>query len=359
MTTTVTHSIGTSSRDYSTIQAWEDACPANLVTSDEIWKGECYNDSEFGGSGINVCNFSGTTTDTSRYYWLTCAAGQSFADNASVLTDPLRYDQSKGVGLRVTGSYGSFLVAEGSGGPGGDSGCNVLIERLQCFYDSNGNTSVLFGGGEVTIRGCIIESSQTSQRLSDWNYPPAYENCLIVARATRTTVWCPGPQEMHNCTLVCSAASPSSTLFGYNYGYATAVNCAIFGFTTPFSGTLASYPAATDYNACDVATSSMPGTHNVGSLTFANQFTDVSDSTRDFRVKSGNSLAAGNPDSTHTGGVDIAFQTRSGTTPTIGAWEYIVAGGSSIATWNNLANSLVQTSNNLARASVKSKNNLV
>ena len=38
MPTTTTKTIG-STGDYSTLQAWEDACPANLVTADEIWRG--------------------------------------------------------------------------------------------------------------------------------------------------------------------------------------------------------------------------------------------------------------------------------------------------------------------------------
>ena len=69
MPTTVVKSIGTTGRDYSTLQAWEDACPANLVSDDKIWKGECYNDSEF-TSGLHV---SGITTDSTRYVWLTAA----------------------------------------------------------------------------------------------------------------------------------------------------------------------------------------------------------------------------------------------------------------------------------------------
>ena len=96
MPTPVVSSIGTTGRDYSTLQAWEDACPANLVTADQIWKGECYNDSEFTAKVV----ISGQTTDATRYVWLTAAAGQSFQDHASARTNPLVYDQSKGVGVR-------------------------------------------------------------------------------------------------------------------------------------------------------------------------------------------------------------------------------------------------------------------
>jgi len=42
MPTTTVKVIGTSG-DYTTIQGWEDACPANIVTTDEIWEGQLKN----------------------------------------------------------------------------------------------------------------------------------------------------------------------------------------------------------------------------------------------------------------------------------------------------------------------------
>src|SRR4029079_8357941 len=101
--------------------AWEDACLANLVTDDKVWKGELYNDSEFAPVAV-----SGMTTDATRYVWLTTATGQSFRDHASVLTHPVTYEQSKGVGIRVTATYGHvFTVA---------AGVYALIENVQLSY---------------------------------------------------------------------------------------------------------------------------------------------------------------------------------------------------------------------------------
>ena len=98
-----THSIGTTGRDYSTLQAWEDACPANLVTDGNIWRGECYNDSEFSSSGTLV-TIAGITTDATHYVELTTATGHSFQDHADVRTNALKYNQSNGVGLKTTGN---------------------------------------------------------------------------------------------------------------------------------------------------------------------------------------------------------------------------------------------------------------
>ena len=112
MVTTVVKSIGTASRDYSTLQAWEDAAPANLVTADQVWKGECYNDSTF-TAGVTI---SGITTDATRYIWLTAAAGQSFADHPE---NALDYNAANGVAISA---YDVCIVS---------SVVNVKIDRLQ------------------------------------------------------------------------------------------------------------------------------------------------------------------------------------------------------------------------------------
>src|SRR5262245_24237165 len=107
MPTTVTKTIGTAGgRDYSTLQAWEDACPADLTSVDQIWKGEAYNDSEF----TAALAVAGITTDSTRYPWLTAATGQSFQDNANVRTNALRYNQSNGVGLQANVNYANGVI---------------------------------------------------------------------------------------------------------------------------------------------------------------------------------------------------------------------------------------------------------
>ncbi len=65
-------SIGTASRDYSTLQAWESAVQGDLVTAGNIEKGEAYDDSDF----TATITIDGSTTDASNYLWLTAAAGE-------------------------------------------------------------------------------------------------------------------------------------------------------------------------------------------------------------------------------------------------------------------------------------------
>ncbi len=60
-------SIGTASRDYSTIQGWEDAKDGDLVTQDSTRKGVCYDDSDFN----ELVDIDGSTTSDSTFMWLT------------------------------------------------------------------------------------------------------------------------------------------------------------------------------------------------------------------------------------------------------------------------------------------------
>lgn len=317
MPTTTTSTIGTSSRNYSTLQAWEDACPSNLVTNDEIWKGECYNDSEF-SSAINI---SGITTDSTRYVWLTTASGQSFADNANKLTNALKYNQSNGVGLRITGSYNKLVTVS--------SNINVLIEKFQFNFDStySSNYYIPIEGAspdKVIFKQCIYESRRTTSndvRTSTWI------NSLFIQRGTSFTNTFVRQCHLYNCTIVrpSDLGASSSTAVSALYSGYNLKNCAIFGFATATT-TSGGGSWTASYNASDSAT--LPGSNNQTSLTYSSQFENVNDSTRDFRAKSGGSLANGTPDTGNTGGIDIVGQTRSGSAPYIGAWEIVASGAS-------------------------------
>lgn len=72
MVDTITSSIGTNARDYSTMVAWEADKQGDLVADDEIQLGECYNDSIFSERLL----INGSTTDGTRYMHLTAAAGE-------------------------------------------------------------------------------------------------------------------------------------------------------------------------------------------------------------------------------------------------------------------------------------------
>ena len=184
MTTTVTKSIGSAGgRDYATIQAFFDAVAVvgNLVTADQVWIGELYNDSEFFVSG-NVLGHlaSGITTDATRYILLRPATGQGFKDNAGAATSALRYDQSKGVALRVDNNYARLLEVDSP----------LRIDGVQLYYNSTYSSSYFppiqsNSGGDLQLNNFLLEFDRTGGNtilLDSQN--TALTNGVIVARGT-------------------------------------------------------------------------------------------------------------------------------------------------------------------------------
>lgn len=317
-----TSSIGTSSRTYSTLQAWANACPANITAggTNEIWKGECYNDSEFLiSTGDYLLQVPAVTSDATHYLHLTTASGQSFKDNAGDATLPLSYDQSKGVGFRTTSHYSHAIHTT-------NTGTYMTVEGIQLQTTSGYDTLA----GRLIVKDCIIEWDK-NVALWDANGPQGdFINCVIVSRVSSFSgTVIRGPGRAFNCTVVRpSDLTAGGVAFDNYFSYPLVKNCAIFGFTTMFGSTLASYPAGTDYNASSVATGSMPGSNNQGSLTYSSQFENVNNATRDWRPKSGGALNTnGTRDQTNTNDLDIIGAARSTTTPSIGAREFAAGGG--------------------------------
>jgi hypothetical protein len=324
MATIVTSTIGSGGgRDYSTLQAWENACPANLVTDDKVWKGTCYNDSEFTADGATLLTVSGITTDATRYVWLTTASGQSFKDDGSDTTLPLKYDQSKGVGFRLTGQYTKGIECS--------SGIKLIVEGIQLYWNSTSSWSsrVFVQGDTALYRECIIQTTDPDTSVCG-EEATSFTNCTVIASGSACGDVLQGGGSYRNCTIVRpSDLTTAGVAVSPNYfsNYPTVINCAVFGaFTTMFGGTLGSYGGSSGYNASSVGTGSMPGSNNVGSLTLANQFENTTNASQDWRPKSGNGLAAGTRDQTNTSDLDIIGAARSTSTPTIGAREVAASG---------------------------------
>jgi len=324
MTTTVTKSIGSAGgRDYATPQLWEDALPANLVSGDTVQIGECYNDSEFAGSGLRL-QINGQTTDATHTITLRCAAGQSFRDHASVQTNALRYNASNGVGIRKTGGYQeciivntSFVYLDGlqikeeSARPclsGPAAGVPVLWVS-NCIFQGSVN-----GGGNslVTAEGCdfwdnvfIVDSDGSSPGRSAIfhgyaNGVSTFTNNTFV----RPSNWTPGGPAI-------SSTGPGGVTNAMVYK-----NNAFFGFTS-----IAVYPGRVsgNNNATDLSSVGF-GTSNQVSLTYASQFEDPG-TTKDFRAKAGGGLIDNGATLT-VASPDIARTVRpSGSAYDIGAWE--------------------------------------
>lgn len=310
MPTVVVSSIGTSGRDYSTLQAWEDACPANLVTADQVWKGECYNDSEF-TTGVVI---GGQTTDSTRYVWLTVAAGHSFADSRE---NALFYAQTNGVAVTQTLEYLATVNASDS--------AYAVIERLQIkgavSYGSFGVN--LYSNKTFRNNLVVVVNDAWAVDANNSSASTKIINCVLI-KAHAGTVLAPASRgNFINCTVVRpSTYTAGGTAFIRDYGLAVK-NCAVFGFTTFRSGTGASLYTGS-YNASDCAADAQD-TNSTGGLTFSACFEST---TGDFRLKAGSPLiGVGNTDATNAPN-DITGTARGvGTAGDIGAWEYTAGGG--------------------------------
>ena len=312
MPTTVTKSIGTSGRDYSTLQSWEDACPADLVSADQIWKGECYNDSEF-TAGVTI---SGQTTDSTRYVWLTAAAGHSFKDHANVRTNALAYSTANGVGITASGATDDIVSASSS---------YTLIERLQVkrtgtggAYTANRCIAVDYFGNGSHIRDCIAQRSSTYPRIVIFVGGNRVTNCAVLSSNGGTGIETDDGGIVMNCSVV-NTGSVSGTGVRVSYYYGTVSNCVMTGWTT---GTNAA-SARQEYNATSDTTAA--GTGAVTSIVAADCFVDPA---TDLRLKAGSVLIdAGNTDATYAPN-DISGTARdAGLDGDIGAWEYTSGGG--------------------------------
>lgn len=331
----VTHTIGTNARDFSTIQAWINSLPANLVTDGNSQVGECFNDSEFSVAGT-VATFSGHTTDATHTITLQCHAGQSFKDNAGVQSNALNYNQANGVGLRCTvgSANGAIRIADdwvflnglqvrndGTFSAGGALTMNTRANGpfvSQCIFvntDANAQSNVVqydvsVGGSSFLINSIVIQLGT--------NYT---ESGIQVSQGSGTYA---------NVTVVGTQANGFRT-GGSIYGAMSIKNCAVFGFTNFISGTAVSGAGVLTgaNNGTDLVSVGF-GSSNQVSLTAANQFQTATFSLAagDFRLKAGAALIdTGVTDTTDIAAAnDIAGTSRpQGSAWDIGAWELVQA----------------------------------
>lgn len=322
---TVINSVGSGAgRDFSTLASWAASLPANLVTNDNSYIAELYNDSVFNtGGGLTL---SGHTTSSTRNITVRAAAGQSFRDNANVQTNALNYSQANGVA--ITGSAGPSTITCRDN----YSTFSGLQINHADYYSGTFNSE---NASNVTVDNCIITQTiyagYSPIRMSGGG-SQIRNSLLINARTTGSAVSVVGGSEssgsggpnLYFCTLVgASNAYGTPAAIKSWFGSAVAQNCAFFGCTA-ILGSVAS-PTSYTFTSCmtDVAS---PPSGITGSKTYANQFYNTTVASGDYRLKSGADLIdAGTADSTN-GAIDIAGTTRpQGSAWDIGAWEFKVA----------------------------------
>ena len=316
---------GTGLPVYTTIEAWEAACPSNLVAADQVWKGLCYNDGEFTPQG--TLTIGGNTTDATRYMWLTAAVGQSFGEHATASTNALKYDQSKGVGAKANGDYNGNNVTVSS--------AYTLIEKLQFKFDYGSSQA----GLEITATNCTIRNSILYRTTDYGGYAPTLAmngpyglavNCLIVGDSPNqggSVSFNDSSAAVINCTAISTTARDQPA---FQNGYAAPIvrNCLGLGYSR-FARDVSFYlGAGSHHNATDKAyvSGNNPDMGPVPSYSLTGvslAATVYAQSPLDARILPGATvIGAGIRDAAYTLDLDIIGQPRSLTTPTIGCWEY-------------------------------------
>lgn len=311
MATTITKTIGVGG-DYTTIADWIAAIPANLVTVDEVWRGELLNQA-FSVAG-QVFNITGKTTDSTRYIELTTAAGCSVFDDVNVRSNPLRYNPDFGARIIRTTTYG--YTGQASAPYTKISGAQII----NASSGANAGAALYATGAGIDIDRCVLESS--SILASDGTMYLAYgkvRNSLIVQRDTLAASIISRLYQgasAYNCAFVATSGVLTNGV-QCDYGSPVLKNVYIGGATNPTSGGVT--PTKTNCFASVAATG-----FTLAPLSTAT-FVDVADATRDFRLASGSALIdAGVADATNSP-TDITGTAHDATTD-VGPWEYVAAG---------------------------------
>lgn len=307
MATTVVKTIG-SGGDYSTVQAWEDACPASLVAVDQIWEGQLISAATNLSVSGTICNFSGTTVDSTRYKHLTTAAGASFADHTNKATNALRYNPSNGASITSNGNTYAHPIIIGEN--------YVKLSKLQ--LQGTGGGYIQMSAGYLTIDRCIIRGMDVNGGRIVFAKNTVFQNlrvqCDVAANGTL----------FENCSFVnasdLSARAHAIRVSPYNGG--AFKNCAFFGYTAVREATNATATFTTCYT--DSATSVPTG---CTTTTYAASFEATTDAAMDARLKAGSALL-NNGTTLGTVTADIIGTARpQGAAYDVGAWEVSSGGG--------------------------------
>lgn len=307
-----TKTIGATGRDYATCALYASYLDGlNTLSAAEV--GNFYNDGEFSVAG-DVMVLTGFVPSASNTVTMQPATGQGFKDASGATTNPQKYDQSKGVGIKRTANYGwaitfgfiEYVTFKGFQvrGDGGSAGC----------FQQLGNNS--------TIDSCILEDYRGVNTLAGANALMINSLFISFNNPLGAPLGLQSGADVTNSTIVrpsdVSGAGVDAIQVSYSGG-STLLNVNVFGFANAVVVTSGSVSSTTCYT--DDAS---PPTGFTGA-TYADQFENTVASTRDFRTKSGATIigagtASGAP------ALDIVGQTRP-SPPSVGHFELLSAGG--------------------------------
>ena len=315
MATTTVKTIGTGG-DYTTLQAWFDAAPADLTVADVIWQGKVKNQ-EF-VSASTLLNMSGKTADATRYFELTTDTGASFTDHANKATNALRYNASNGAALRITADYAAAIR------------CSIPFTRVSKLMMTNTSDTatslpVIFteGSGRLHVDKCIFESWNRGTTIAGGIFlngsGSIIRNSLVVQRSTNSSAKIAGLTDgaaAYNVTMVSLGVTLT---YGIDTQYAstTLKNVYIGGVTTPDSG-----GTSTKTNCY----SSVTATGYTVAAQSTATFQSITSGSHDLRLAAGSSLIdAGATESTYSATDVIGVSRPQGSSYDVGAHEYVAA----------------------------------
>ena len=213
-------------------------------------------------------------------------------------------------------------------------GSFTTVRRLQVFQSAAGNANYTlqtgFFASTIVVDRCLFSSNNLDQVVNNninGGGALTITNCVFIVWAHRgMEIGYGNNVVIANCTVVCpSDKGPGTNGIATDSQATRIINCCAFGFTNGFLVNGGS-PTGSN-NATDTSTISF-GSSNLTSLTYSSQFTGVTSSSPDFRLKSGAGLLdAGNTDTTDIPlAIDMSGTSRpQGSAWDIGANEFIVA----------------------------------
>lgn len=308
MPTTVNKDIGGGANDYSDPATWEADTDNDLVTADQVQVGHLYGEWV---TGTNL-EISGATTDATRYRVFRAASGQGLTS-----TDPLRYDGTKGAAISSTANFvGATLYVTES---------HSSVEGIQ--VKTTGDVSAVYRTDNANLAyRCLFEggSTVTGVANSAGVAGAKFWSCAIVNRgnansANVLTLYQGG--EVVNCTIVTGSdlTDPAGAIFiNFPDGSSIFRNNVVCGSGGLSIGT----PSVSTNNYTDAGSPPSGWT----AITFSTStssgntgFENITDSTRDFRLRSASPLV-GAGTATGAPALDL-FGTAFAGTPSVGADE--------------------------------------
>ena len=318
---TVTESTisATGSPDYSTLQTWEDAAPANLVTADAVWKGVIQEITDNFTTATATLLVSGSTTDATRYKWLTVKDGSSFAD---LSTNHLRYDESQGASIATTAA---------SNAPVHSNENYFRMDRVQVSSGTSSAGPVAGTGDILSFDNCLFESNHTS---GDIVLPSGtrFDNSIMIMNTgggVKSMSVTGGEVFINNSTIVTPADQTKSSrgIDVSSGGFVTGNNVAIFGATVDANGVGHTFTTSRS----DDATPHTGITTTTFDTTTGSGFIDINKATLDLRLNSTSAMVTGGTDDATNAAADIFGTLRTLGSYGIGAFQYAAAAAGAVA----------------------------